>query len=137
MELKIFTDGGSINNPGPAAIAFVIYLDNKLIQRYSSKIGINTNNFAEYSALFKSLEWVKENFLDNIDKISVFSDSNLMVNQLNGLFRVKNADIREFVIKIRVLEGEINTPVVYNYIPREQNSLADSLVKKVLFTPEF
>lgn len=136
MELKIFTDGGSINNPGPAAIAFVIYLDNKLFQRYSAKIGRNTNNFAEYSALLKSLEWVKEKSVHNLDKISVFSDSSLMVNQLNGLFKVKNAQIREFIIKIRVLELEINTPVVYNHIPREKNSLADSLVKRELFTPE-
>lgn len=136
MELKIFTDGGSINNPGPAAIAFVIYFNNKIVQSYSAKIGTNTNNFAEYSALLMSLKWVKENSADKIDKISVFSDSSLMVNQLNGLFKVKNADIREFIIKIRVLEREINTPIVYNHIPREKNSLADSLVKKALFTPE-
>src|SRR3990167_8551657 len=108
MELKIFTDGGSINNPGPAAIAFVVYLNNKIVYSFSSKIGINTNNFAEYAALEKSLEWIRDNPGFRLDKISVFSDSNLMVNQLNGLFKVKSTHIREFIIKIRVLEREIN-----------------------------
>ena len=136
MELKIFTDGGSINNPGPAAIAFVVYLNNKIVYSFSSKIGINTNNFAEYAALEKSLEWIRDNPGFRLDKISVFSDSNLMVNQLNGLFKVKSTHIREFIIKIRVLEREINIPIVYKHIPREENSLADSLIKRALLTPE-
>ncbi|OGK12603.1 hypothetical protein A3C98_00730 [Candidatus Roizmanbacteria bacterium RIFCSPHIGHO2_02_FULL_37_15] len=132
MELKIYTDGGSINNPGPAAISFLVYKNSKPLKQFSTKIGINTNNFAEYKALMSAMEWVRENIKEDYSKIIVFSDSNLMVNQLNGLYKVKNTVIRDFIIKIRVLEQEINKPVFYQYIPREKNWLADSLVKKAL-----
>lgn len=135
MQLKIYTDGGSINNPGPAASAYLIYLDSKLLYRFSAKIGINTNNFAEYSALKGALEWVKKHLKEKpikITKIVCFSDSNLMVNQLNGLYKVKNSTIRLFIMEIRVLEQEIKIPILYKHIPREENRLADSLVKKEL-----
>lgn len=132
MELKIYTDGGSLNNPGPAASAFVIYLDSKLFYQSSSPIGVNTNNFAEYTAVVKALEWLIKNKLPAVSGATLHSDSSLLVNQLNGMFKVKNATIREFVFKIRSLEQELNVPIVYKYIPREQNRLADSLVKKEL-----
>src|SRR3989344_3608383 len=132
MELKIYTDGGAINNPGPAASAFVIYHDNKVIHKASFGIGKQTNNFAEYTAVVKTYEWLIKNKPEGIGKINFFSDSNLMVNQLNGLFKIKNASIREFILKIRSLEQELNIPATYKYIPREQNELADSLVKKAL-----
>lgn len=135
MDLKIYTDGGSINNPGPAAIAFVIFQNNHLLHQHSSRIGANTNNFAEYSALVGALEWVKKNQREGTLNTTVFSDSNLMINQLNGLYKVKNASIREFILKIRILEQEIKMPIFYRYIPREKNRLADSLVKKALSTP--
>ncbi len=134
MELKVYTDGGAIGNPGPAAISFVIYQDNKIFLQYSEKIGSSTNNFAEYSALIKAQEKIKEllSRLNNVTKITFFSDSALMVNQLNGLFKVKDATIREFVMKARILEQEIKIPIVYKNIPRENNTLADSLIKKQL-----
>ena len=137
MELKIFTDGGSINNPGPAATAFVIYLDSKLFYKTSARIGNNTNNFAEYTALVGALEWLIKNKPPGATQAVFNSDSNLMVNQLNGMFKVKNTAIREFVFKIRSLEQEFNLPLIYKHIPREQNRLADSLVKKALSTPVF
>lgn len=136
MELKIYTDGGSINNPGPSAISFVAYFEDKKVYDFSSKIGVNTNNFAEYSALLKALEWVKQNNKRVFSKITILSDSNLMVNQLRGLYKVKNAIIREFIMKIRILEQEIKKPIVYKHIPREENRPADSLVKKELSIPE-
>lgn len=135
MDLKIFTDGGSINNPGPAASAFVIFQDDRLLYKKSFKIGINSNNFAEYSALIAALEFVKKIVSagkSEINQIAIFSDSNLMVNQLNGIFKVKNALIRDFIMKARVLEQEISKPISYTYVPREENRLADSLVKKEL-----
>ena len=132
MELKIFTDGGSINNPGPAAAAFAIFQDHRLIYQSSVRIGNRTNNFAEYTALVKALEWTITNKLTTVSRLAFFSDSNLMVNQLNGMFKVKNPTIREFILKIRTLEQGLQIPIVYKYIPREQNQLADSLVKKAL-----
>ncbi|MBI2641715.1 ribonuclease HI family protein [Candidatus Roizmanbacteria bacterium] len=160
MNLNVFTDGGSINNPGRAAIAYIVSLNDKLLFKFSKRIGINTNNFAEYSALVGALEWVKNNtkllysqnnacvriplrFLGNrrqesaqITKVVCHSDSHLMVNQLNGLFKVKNSVIRDFIMKVRIVEQEVTIPILYKYIPREQNRFADSLVKKeLLFLP--
>lgn len=136
MELKIFIDGGARGNPGPAACAFIIYADNKLVVRNGKKLGFATNNFAEYSAVVAALEETKKivikQTLSSLYKIKVCSDSNLLVNQLNGLYKVKNSTIREFILKIRILEQEIGLPIIYRHIPREQNSLADKLVNQTL-----
>lgn len=134
MDIKIYTDGGSLNNPGPAAYAFIIYLNEKIIFKQAEKIGVATNNVAEYTALIKALEKIKELMVKSLDVKSIvfFSDSFLMINQINGLFKVKNAVIREFILKIRILEQEIKLPIIYKHIPREQNTLADSLVKEQL-----
>ena len=137
MELKVYTDGGALINPGPAASAFVVYKNNKILHQASFGIGNNTNNFAEYTAVVRAFEWLIKNKSSGFTKINFFSDSSLMVNQLNGLFKIKNAAIREFVLKIRSLEQELNIPATYKYIPREENTLADSLVKKVLYSSGF
>ena len=132
MELKVYTDGGAINNPGPAASAFVVYLDTNLFYKTSFRIGNSTNNFSEYTAVVEALSWLIKNKPPGVSRATLHSDSNLLVNQLNGMFKVKNTAIREFIFKIRSLEQEFNVPVIYKHIPREQNHLADSLVKKVL-----
>lgn len=136
MTLTIYTDGGSLNNPGQSAYAYVLYKESQIIDLCGEKIGIATNNIAEYTALIKALERVvqlkKDHKLDNLAKINVFADSSLMINQINGLFKVKNSLLRELIFKIRVLENEINIPIDYTHIPREKNQLADSLVKKAL-----
>lgn len=142
MILNIFTDGGSLNNPGQAAYAFVVFFEDGLPDKHSGKIGIKTNNFAEYTALVEALKYVKKNHLKHagfgkITKIVVRSDSKLMVNQINGLYKVKNPDIKKFILMIRILEQEVKIPLVYKYIPREENSLADSLVKKELRRPSY
>lgn len=137
MLLMIYTDGGSSGNPGRAAFAYVFSLDGLVILKHSERVGLATNNFAEYAGLFSSLEKALQLIKNQkivVNKITVFSDSNLMINQVNGLFKVKNGKIRDFIMKIRVLEGEIKVPVVYQHIPREKNQLADSLVKKTLYS---
>lgn len=133
MDLIIYTDGGAINNPGPAASAYLIFSNNKPVAKGAKKIGPNTNNVAEYSALIMALTKAKE-IVANIKpkKITCFSDSSLMVNQINGLFKIKNTNLRSLLIKIRELEQEIYLPIFYKYIPREKNTLADDLVKKAL-----
>jgi len=133
MELNIYTDGGALNNPGPAASAFVVFFGKKIIFKKKAAIGENTNNIAEYMAVVMALE--KLPGLVNghqAEKIVFYSDSRLMVNQLNGLFKVKDARIREQIMKIRILENKINLPIIYKNIPREQNQIADGLVKEVL-----
>jgi len=132
--VKIFTDGGAKGNPGPASVGMVFYLDGKEIFRHREDIGVTTNNIAEYTAVIKALEKIKSlitNYELRITKIEFYSDSKLLVNQLNGLFKVKNSKIREFIMKIRILEQEISLPISYHLIPREDNRVADRLANKV------
>ena len=130
MTLEIYTDGGSRGNPGPAAIGIVFFCGEKQIKTYREDIGTATNNIAEYTAVIKALEMVKDikRQMTSIENIKIYSDSNLLTNQLMGKFKVKNAKIREFILKIRILEQENDLPVIYNYIPRERNTIADDLV---------
>jgi ribonuclease HI len=130
MVLKIFTDGGSKGNPGPAAIGMVFYVDNKKIFTHREDIGVATNNEAEYSAVITAMSKIKnqKSKFENIEKIDLYSDSQLLIKQLNGLYKVKNAKIREFIMQVRILEQEINLPITYHHILREENTVADDLV---------
>jgi ribonuclease HI len=136
MELKVFTDGGSLNNPGQAAWAYVIYQGATVLEQHSEAMGIATNNDAEYTALVKALTRLKvlksEGKLADLTKIAVISDSQLMVNQVNGLWKIKHGPIRTYIFEIRALENELAVPISYTHTLREGNTLADSLVKKAL-----
>ncbi len=137
MILKIYTDGGSKGNPGPSSIGGVFYLDQKKIFDFKKSIGIATNNDAEYQALIEALSNIKNQIsrlrqdFGGLAKIELYSDSRLMVNQVKGLFKVKNGRIREYILKIRGLEQEISLPISYHLVPREQNQEADRLVNSV------
>lgn len=136
MILKISTDGGALGNPGPAASAYIIYKDRKIIAQNSKFLGHGTNNQAEYTALILAYEEVlelkKSRELGGIAQIHVLSDSKLLVNQLKGLYRVKNESIKELVSKIKILETEIDIPTKYQHVYREENTEADALVKEAL-----
>lgn len=138
MKLKIYTDGGARGNPGPGAIGVVIKNEQDLVvYQFGKAINICTNNVAEYSAIIEALKWVLENQKSeienrNLEGIHFFVDSQLVVSQLNGLFRAKNAKIRDLIIQIRQFEQEVGGNVSYQAIPREQNKLADSLVNQAL-----
>jgi len=101
---------------------------------FKKSIGIATNNDAEYQALIHALELIKlqtTNYNLQPKKIEFYSDSRLMINQVKGFFKVKNGRIREYILKIRGLEQEVNLPITYNYVPREENVEADLLVNSV------
>lgn len=131
MNLHIYTDGGSLNNPGQAAIAYAVFSENQLVTKSFKRIGLATNNVAEYSALIEALGFVKT-IINTVKSVRVFSDSLLMINQLNGLYKMKDAGLRELLMKVRILESELNIPVSYIHVLREKNQLTDSLVKKAL-----
>ena len=139
-RLIIHTDGGARGNPGQGAIGVVIKDETgSLLCEISRRIGATTNNISEYSAVVASLEWIKKNRfirqLSNQLVIQFFLDSTLVVNQLNGLFKVKDAILRTYLLRVRTLEQEIGGQISYTYIPREKNSHADFLVNKALDTP--
>jgi ribonuclease HI len=132
-DLIIHTDGGARGNPGPAAVG--VYITDVLLTEVASfarKIGETTNNVAEYQAVLEALLWVKNNLGQKPENISFFLDSNLVVNQLNGVFKIKEPHLATFVYQIKALEKEVAENVSYSYVPREKNKVADSLVNKAL-----
>ncbi len=129
MRAKLFTDGGSRGNPGPAAYGFVLEApDGTVLDARGEVIGVATNNVAEYRALLAGLERALE--LD-IDDLEVISDSELLVKQMRGEYKVKNAALRELSLEAASLARRIGT-VSYTAVRREHNELADSLVNEAL-----
>ena len=135
MKYIIHTDGGARGNPGSAAVGVVIESEKTLIVEFGKRIGETTNNVAEYTAVIEALHFVKNNpilKLSNYPIIQCYLDSNLVVQQLNGNFKVKDAKLRELMMQVKILEVEIGGMIFYQYIPREQNQRADFLVNQAL-----
>lgn len=133
--LNIFTDGGARGNPGPSAIGvYVSDENNRKIAGFGRTIGIATNNVAEYKAVVEALDWIIENKknISSDAKINFLLDSRLVCSQIIGIFKVKNADLRELLFSVRDREAQINLPIYYKNIPREQNSKADEFVNSAL-----
>ncbi|MFC1727191.1 ribonuclease HI family protein [Patescibacteria group bacterium] len=134
----VFADGGSRGNPGPAAVGFLVKDGSgQVVVRQGKYIGQATNNVAEYSAVIEALKWIKKNkqllkFSVSQGPITFYLDSLLVVNQLNGLYKIKNADLRNLIIKVRALEEEIGKGFFYQHIPRLRNKEADALVNQSL-----
>lgn len=125
--LKLFSDGASFNNPGPSGAGGVILDSNqKEIESYSIPLGFATNNEAEYKALIIGLEKVLK---FNPCKVDVFLDSQLLVFQLTGKYKIKNKRLKPLFKKVKLLAGKI-PEVNFYYIPREENKKADNLAKK-------
>ncbi len=126
--LYINIDGASKGNPGEASIAVIIRDENKkILEEYCESIGIATNNIAEYTAALKAIELAAKH---TRDEIKIFSDSKLLVNQLNGAYRIRNKNLFKIVVQIKSLEN-IFKKVSYFNIGREHNTLADALANKV------
>jgi len=132
MEIRMHTDGGARGNPGPAAIAVVIKNhQGKVLEKFGKFIGNSTNNDAEYKAL---LEGMKKAKTLKPESVSCYLDSELVVKQMTGLYKVKNQNIKKHWEEIKRLEFEIGQ-VKYHHVPREKNKEADALVNKVLDSP--
>lgn len=126
-RLKIFTDGGARGNPGPAAFGVVIKDEkDKPSGKYSKYLGETTNNQAEYQAVFFALKKAKEL---GADEVELYSDSELLVNQLNLDYKIKNQDLGKWFLKIWNLRQELKK-VSFIHIPREENKEADRLVNQ-------
>ena len=122
-------DGGARGNPGPAAAGAVISTpDGDVLDEASETIGVATNNVAEYSALIAGLEKAVEL---GIGELEVVSDSELMVKQMRGEYKVKNEALRALHLRAGRLAGELGR-VRYTAVRREQNELADRLVNEAL-----
>lgn len=123
--LTIFTDGASLGNPGPMGIGVAIYRDGFRVEELSEYIGIGTNNIAEYTAVIRALEAVHE--IGELE-IHIKSDSQLVIRQLNGEYKVK--DPKLVPLKKRVDTLCHGLKVAFEHIPREKNEEADALSKE-------
>ena len=129
MRAKLYTDGGARGNPGPAAFGYVLEAeDGTVLAAHGETIGIATNNVAEYSALIAGLEKARELA---VDEVEVISDSELMVKQMTGEYRVKNEALQELWSRAsRIARGFRD--ISYTAVRREHNELADRLVNEAL-----
>ncbi len=129
MKAKLSTDGGARGNPGPAAYGYVLEADDgTVLDARGETIGVATNNVAEYRALIAGLEKAVEL---GIDELEVVSDSELLVKQMQGEYRVKNEALRELNEDANFLEQKLGR-VRYKAVRREHNELADKLVNDAL-----
>ncbi len=129
MRARLFTDGGARGNPGPAAYGYVLEAeDGTVLAAHGEAIGVATNNVAEYSALVAGLEKARELA---IGELEVVSDSELMVKQMRGEYKVKNAALRELSLRAAAHARELES-VRYTAVRREHNELADRLVNEAL-----
>ena len=133
-NLFVFTDGGARGNPGEAAVGvFIKDQDNKTILEVGKRIGFSTNNAAEYMAVLEALDFLinrKDGIKDST--INFFLDSELVCSQITGIYKVKNNDLKKLLFEIRKKEAQLETPITYKHIRREDNKKADNLVNLAL-----
>ena len=129
MKARLSTDGGARGNPGPAAYGYVLEAeDGTVLDARGEAIGVATNNVAEYRALVAGLEKAVELGLGDVE---VVSDSELLVKQMRGEYKIKNEALRELADEAERLEDRLGR-VTYVAVRREHNELADRLVNEAL-----
>lgn len=126
-----YADGASRGNPGLASFGAVIYQDDMEIARLNGTLGVATNNVAEYSGVIAILEYTAEHFPHS--ELHVRMDSKLVVEQLSGRWKIKSPDMAQLAVRARGLIG--SRKVTFEWVPREQNSVADALANQALDTP--
>lgn len=129
-EIEIYTDGGSRGNPGLAACAFVVYENDQIIFERSLFLGTTTNNVAEYSGVLNAIEWCLG--LSAKCQIEFYLDSELVVKQMKGEYRIKDAKLEKLFNKIQFQISNFKFQIVWHHVPRAQNSRADFLVNQEL-----
>lgn len=127
-QFLLYADGGSRGNPGESAFGAVIKEAGKVVLELSERIGVTTNNVAEYSGLVAGLEAIHK--LDPEGEVLVRMDSKLIVEQMRGNFKIKNKEMQKMATKVK--NAHPAHLIRYEWIPRELNSDADSLVNLAL-----
>jgi ribonuclease H / adenosylcobalamin/alpha-ribazole phosphatase len=129
VKARLSTDGGARGNPGPAAFGYVLETeDGTVLAAHGEAIGVATNNVAEYRALVAGLQKALELGVEEVD---VVSDSQLLVRQMTGEYKVKNEALRKLSLESARLARQLRR-VTYRSVPREHNELADRLVNEAL-----
>lgn len=133
--IRVYTDGGSRGNPGLAASGVFITDENKKeLTAFGTKLGIATNNFAEYTAVIEAYDWLLSHreLIGKSSGIQFFMDSQLIARQMAGVYKVKHENIRPLFQAVKEKEKELGIQVTYTHIPRELNKKADEMVNRAL-----
>lgn len=135
-KIQINTDGGSRGNPGPSAIGVYITHNNQEVFSFSKYLGLTTNNVAEYTAVIEALKYLVENEIKT-GEINFVLDSELVVKQINGLYKIKQNHLAELFNQIKKLVSQLIKDnkvklVSFNHVLREKNKEADGLVNLCL-----
>lgn len=134
-QLTIHTDGGSRGNPGPAASAAVFLDENKqVVNQVSRFLGPATNNEAEYQAVILALETILQNpeTYSKITTLNFVLDSELVVKQLTGLYKIKKSELQQLAFTIRQLTHQIDKKTTFQHVKRHLNKLPDTLLNQEL-----
>ncbi len=134
MQVIVFTDGGSRGNPGISGYGLVISDDHhKILFQEARFLGVMTNNEAEYSGLIGALNWLVQNRDKyGISEVHFNSDSQLLVRQLQGVYRVKAPNIKPLFNSAQTLLSRLNIPYKFTDVRREFNQLADQLANQAM-----
>jgi ribonuclease HI len=127
----IQSDGGARGNPGPAASAFVVKRQGKVIYEESLYLGVATNNQAEYRGVIIALTWLSKQGA-NFGDVAFLMDSELIVRQINGIYKVKEEGLQKLHREVMNLLASITSKVEFKHVPRKENKEADLLVNKEL-----
>lgn len=132
-QFILHSDGASRGNPGPAAAGIVIQTPDGVIWTEEGiYLGVLTNNEAEYKAVILVFSKLLSDFNKHLPtKVELMADSQLIINQLSGKYKIKNENLRLLYKEVKILEKNLGE-VKYTYIPREQNFLADKLANLAL-----
>lgn len=126
--MTLFCDGASRGNPGPAAYGYIIFQESEIVAQAGGKLGTTTNNVAEYQGLIQGLRKLVEL---GASEITVKADSQLMIQQLKGVYKVKTPHIKE-LFDLAQVELKHFSKKTFLHIPREENGLADALCNQAL-----
>ncbi|MDP4001831.1 MAG: ribonuclease HI family protein [bacterium] len=132
-KIKIHTDGGARGNPGPAGIGIVIEGLANGKKTFGECIGETTNNEAEYRALIVALQKLKKlGGKEKLEQVDCYADSELMVKQLNGEYKVKDTNLRGLFMEVLKLKSELKAPIFFHHVKRAKNAEADALMNQAL-----
>lgn len=136
VNIDIFCDGGSRGNPGKAGIGVIIKTQSSKLKaqiiEISKYIGIATNNQAEYTAVIEALKYLDENYRNYDINVNFYLDSQLIVEQLNGNYKIKNEGLKPLYLQVQNLLKNINGEISFTHVRRDYNSEADRLVNEAI-----
>ncbi len=127
-NFTLYTDAGSRGNPGQSSYGFFLFEDDRLLDFDGKYLGIRTNNQGEFTAMEKGILLAVKYGIKTLD---CFSDSQLLIRQINGEYKIKDAVLKEIMGRIRTLSENFDI-ITFTHVPREKNKFADKMVNLIL-----